>query len=362
MTTSEIHVNLSILLQKINTHKSKNFLPQELDLLFNFMLYTYKNKNVDLASNPKQLSLFDTQTTLDKLSDLIETETLYPISINQEEAEILLPLDFFGWISSEAKLAYDCTTAYDADNPTPILHSKTIIKGLDNINLTDLTSFVLSLTYIDKQEEEQTVTLFDFTSLPPDYIIQAGAKDYQRSFIFINALVAIIKKTLLQVNEDSIEKIYCTYNNKYNRIELSTDSVIHLTLSTNISNIIIDEEITTINLPTLLKPIKAPVSIIDSEYNALINSSSLSNSSVNILYANRTRQSVKVKIPKNVKFHSLSLIYLRFPRKIDYLLNINTDLPDDMINKVLADTAQFIKGLIASDSYEKFIRENTLID
>ena len=42
MTASEIHVSLGVLIQKINTHKSKNFLPQELDLLFNMTMLNFK--------------------------------------------------------------------------------------------------------------------------------------------------------------------------------------------------------------------------------------------------------------------------------------------------------------------------------
>ena len=91
MTASEIHINLGILLQKVNTHRSKNFLPQELDMLFNLTLNTFKNKKTDLFSNPKQVSLFDTQTSLDNLTSLIETEKLYPITNNEEGGIVLLP-------------------------------------------------------------------------------------------------------------------------------------------------------------------------------------------------------------------------------------------------------------------------------
>ena len=51
---------------------------------------------------------------------------------------------------------------------------------------------------------------------------------------------------------------------------------------------------------------------------------------------------------------------MRKPRQIDYLLGIGSDLPDEVINKVIADTVQLIKGIIATDSYDKFVKENIL--
>ena len=57
MTVSEIHINMGILLQKVNTHRGKNFLPQELDMLFNLTLNTFKRiiKTINLISLTKKL-------------------------------------------------------------------------------------------------------------------------------------------------------------------------------------------------------------------------------------------------------------------------------------------------------------------
>ena len=155
MTASEIHINLGILLQKVNTHRSKNFLPQELDMLFNLTLNTFKNKKTDLFSNPKQVSLFDTQTSLDNLTSLIETEKLYPITNNEEGAIVLLPFNFYTWINASSVLAYDCAESV-ISTTNKIVKTSKILYNLKNININDITSFKIDITY-DKETDTSVI-------------------------------------------------------------------------------------------------------------------------------------------------------------------------------------------------------------
>jgi len=361
MTVSEIHIGLGILLQKVNTHKSKNFLPQELDMLFNFTSLNYKDKRTDSLSNPKQVSLFDTQTTLDSLNSLFETETLYPISNTKEEAVILLPLDFYGWISASANVAYDCTGTYTTQIGGVITKEYSMV-NLKNINLTNITSFKIELNYVDKNNVSQLVTIFDYTLLPNDYLPQDGIKDYKRSFIFINALVNTINLKLVDINTKSKDKIYCKYDNKTEQLVISSINNIMLSLTTNVAGYSFIIKNTVSDKINLITGLTSPVAISDLEYNPYINNSHLSHSRESEIRADRTRENMKVYIPKGLTFSSLTLHYIRKPRQIDYLLGIGSDLPNDIVNKIIADTAQFIKGIIASDSYDKFVRENILIE
>lgn len=362
MTASEIHVSLGVLLQKINTHKSKNFLPQELDLLFNMTMLNYKDAKVDLVTNPKQVSLFDTQTTLDNLSSLFETVTLYPTTTtNQEEAIIQLPFDFYGWIRGRGNIAYDCPTAYNTlPNGITVYNSK--ILKLKDVNLTDLTTFTLSITYTKKDNSSSTITLFDYTTLPVDYIPQDNVKDYKRSFVFINALTKVINESLLLVNQNSKTPIGFRYDNKFDVLEFTSNSNITVNITTNLANTTVTNTNSSDTLVNITTPLRSPITISDTEYGDFIDASRLSSSRDTNLRGTRTREQLIIKIPKNVKLGSVTLTYIRFPRQIDYLLGIATDLPDDVINKVIANTVQLIKGVIASDSYDKFVRENLLIE
>ena len=361
MTVTEIHIGLGILLQKVNTHKSKNFLYQELDMLFNLTLNNYKNKKTDLTSNPKQVSIFDTHTSLDNLSTLFETVTLYPITTNEEEATILLPFDFYGWINASANIAYNCAGSFEPD-VVQHFYKEAFLYNLKNINLTTLTDFIINIEYETKQGTSKVVKVFDYKDLPADYLPQDGIKDYVRSFIFINAIVKVINLKLVAINEDTDNKIYVKYDNKLEALVICSTNFLITTISTNAVNYNFIYKAQTNKKIKLINKLQSPVAISDTEYEPYINNSHLSKSRDTELRAVRTSEVVKVKIPKSVILSSVTLTYVRLPRQIDYLLGIGSDLPDDIVTKIMADTAQLIKGIIATDSYDKFARENILIE
>ena len=362
MTASEIHINLGILLQKVNTHRSKNFLPQELDMSFNLTLNTFKNKETDLFSNPKQVSLFDTQTSLDNLTSLIETEKLYPITNNEEGAIVLLPFNFYTWINASSVLAYDCAESV-ISTTNKIVKTSKILYNLKNININDITSFKIDITY-DKETDTSVITsnIFDFTLLPVDYIAQDNVKDYIKSFVFIQALIKTIQLKLDVINKDRINKLYVKYDNLDEALILTTVGTLTTTLATNIAAYNFVTKVDFLPKIELKNTFITPITISDTEYEPFINNSRLSGGSVEELRAVRTAKQIKIKIPKSVKLSYITVAYLRKPRQIDYLLGIGSDLPDEVINKVIADTVQLIKGIIATDSYDKFVKENILID
>lgn len=361
MLASEIHVSLRVLLQKVNTNKSKNFLPQELDMLFNLSLNNFKNKKVDLLSNPKRVSLFDTQTSLDSLANLFETTELYPISNNQKEAVIMLPFDFYGIVNAKANIAYDCVNC-TTSIPNGYSNINCSITKLKNIVFVTDSTFSLSIDYKNKQGDTRFAFLFTYAELPDEFKTQDNVKDYKKSFTFINAMLKIIKLKLDTINLTSQNKIYVKYDNVLETLVINSSDFLNVNLITNVAGYEVTKEQTFATKLTLNTPLESPISAVDSEYEAFITNSSLSGSNVNNLKATRTREVLKVKIPKNVKLSSINLTYIRFPRQIDYFLGIGSDLPIDIVNKIMADTAQLTKGIIASDSYEKFVNENILIE
>jgi hypothetical protein len=362
MTVSETHINLGILLQKVNTHRSKNFLPQELDMLFNLTLNTFKNKKTDLLSNPRQVSLFDTHTSLDNLSNLFETETLYPITNNKEEAIVLLPFNFYGWINARALVAYDCPASVGTEVKNNTFTSQ-FIYNLKDIKLSGLTSFILDISYSNESNNTiTTTTVFDYTKLPEDYLSQDNVKDYIQSFIFIQALIKTMQLGLDKININRVNKLYIKYDNQTEALVLSTNGILNLILETNDDTINTIKKESIVPIVSLVNTFNSPITTSDTEYEPFINNSRLSGGTIADLRAVRTSKELKIKIPKSVKLSSVTITYLRKPRQIDYLLGIGSDLPDEIVNKVIADTVQLIKGVIASDSYDKFVKENILIE
>jgi len=295
MTVSEIHINLGILLQKVNTHRSKNFLPQELDMLFNLTLNTFKNKKKDLLSNPRQVSLFDTHTSLDNLSNLIETETLYPITINKEEAIVLLPFNFYGWINAYAKVAYDCPASLGTEVKNTTFTSQ-FIYNLKDIKLSELNTFLLAISYTNETNNTtKTSIVFDYTLLPEDYMGQDDVKDYIQSFVFIQALIKTIQLEFDKINEDRINKLYIKYDNKTEALVLYTTGLLLITLDTNSTDIEVIKKETIVMQESLLNTFNSPITISDTEYEPFINNSRLSGGTISELRGIRTSKQIKIK-------------------------------------------------------------------
>ena len=152
------------------------------------------------------------------------------------------------------------------------------------------------------------------------------------------------------------------YDNLDEALILTTVGTLITTLATNIATYTFVTKVDFLPKIELKNTFITPITISDTEYEPFINNSRLSGGSVEELRAVRTNKQIKIKIPKSVKLSSITITYLRKPRQIDYLLGIGSDLPDEVINKVIADTVQLIKGIIATDSYDKFVKENILID
>lgn len=366
MTVAEIHVKLGVALQKVNTHKSKNFLPQELDILFNFMLFNYKNKQTDLLSNPKHVSLFDTQTSLDSLSELFETLKLYPIGENivHDERKFVLPFNFYGWISAVATVGYKCEENYKNDGEA-IEYYEYYLANLNTIELSTGSTFDINISYQDQNGDEYDELLFGLSDLPPGYLFPDGYDLPPSPFVVINAILSIINNRLIHINEvmqytTPLNHVSVKYDNNTGMLVLQSIRGIGLTVSGRDKEF--EEKQWYSDYYTIYNPLYVPIAINDTEYNPYINNSRLSSSKLTELRGKRTRKELIIKLPESLVLSTIELTYIRIPRRIDYLLGIDSDLPDDIINKVITDTVQFTKGIIASDSYEKFVKENILIE
>ena len=110
MQAQELHIELDILLQKVNSHYNQNFIPQEKDLFINNEVLRYIKRRIDKLSNRKQTGIFDTIKRTTDLSPLLVTRRL-PVMYNennQKEAKVMLPFDFLYYVSSEVSVCCPC--------------------------------------------------------------------------------------------------------------------------------------------------------------------------------------------------------------------------------------------------------------
>lgn len=340
MVTQELHIELDILLQKINSHWNQNLLPQEKDLFINREITRYINRRISRLGNKRGEGLFDTVKRTTELAPLITTVSL-PVIINEsKEAEVLLPFDFLYYITSEASTCCSClnvtpvtSVRYEATfSPIkePSLFSLSASQGLFNFNITP-------------------------NDLPSDYLIETRIPAYKNDIGFVKALLVIIEKynttdiefTYDKVNNVFIARSYSPFTLGYN----TPEGYRHIAV----------KAISYTRYPSPDFPLMSRIDAIDEEFSRPIKQSYLSGAKDEKGLVT-LRGDKLIYTFKSVISDRVNLTYLKKPRKIDLLLQSNSELSDTTLEEVVADTAQRILGVLGADGYAKYVQENILIE
>lgn len=360
MNTQEIHIQLDILLQKISSNWNKNFLPQEKDFFLNREILKYIRQRINPLSNNKKQGAFDIIQRIENLNTLIKTVSLTINNINQKEANVELPFDFLSYISSEVDTYLICSE----DNLQ--LEEQTIFyQTLDPPpSITGLDDFLLTLTYDLTAISPIVVELCNsFDEIPIGYFPQDNIEDYKKSFIFKNALIA-------KCIENLPEGFEFRFNNETQLLEFKGTQpfVVHNVLNYTIEglpttfDVFAYDSSKIINKYVLETELISEVGIIDEEFKRSVKNSSLSSSKDNYLVGILRNKEILLTKSQNAVNTNCIITYYKKPRIIDLLLGINSELPNEVLDEIISNTAQTMKAVISSDTYEKYVQENLLIE
>lgn len=341
MTTQELHIELDILLQKINSHWNQNFLPAEKDLFLNREITRFINRKIDRLGNQKGTGLYDTIKRTVELSPLLRTTDVPVIyNMSQKEVKVLLPFDFLYYISSEVSSCCSCKNLslgdkiyYTAELPS--------LKNLDSLPIT-----VQQGLYSLKIEK---------ADIPAEYLIGSSVPIYTNRMMITNALNILLQKR----NEMEIDISYDKGKDKFMFRSLSPFTIAYQD-GANIKVLDI-KQVAYKSYSMLEDPEMIRVDIIDEEFKTDIKKSYLSGAkpdrALGILRKDEILYTLNGVIADTVK-----LTYLCKPAKIDLLLQSNSDMNDTTLEQIVGDTAQRIMGVIGSDGYAKFVQENTIVE
>lgn len=347
MTTQELHIQLEMLLQKVNSHWNQNFLPQEKDTFINREILKFIKQRVNPLSNNKRQSVFDILKRTQDLNSLIKTVPVDVVNINSKEDAYHLPFDFLYYVSSSVDVTPACTKKL-----LPPIDKVTYNATFPSIsNLNDLDALVISIV-----QGTNTTVVFDLSMLPEGYLPDDTIEDYKKVFIINNAIFNILLKKL------PLMKVEVRFN-KYTRLfELRSNVDYSIVVNTNGTSVTYTATATSLKGNNQPKSLSAIVDIVDEEFKHHINRSSLSKSRDERLVGYLREQQVILPLQKNAVYNSGTLTYICKPAKVDVFLSHNSELPDEVLEEVISNTAQTLKGVISSDSYEKFANENLLIE
>ena len=108
MTTQEMHIEIDLLLQKINSQSTKNILPQEKDWFLNREVINYLQSKVNPTSNIKQLGFEDTAKRVEDVRDLVRVASR-PIEVNSRGKQfVTFPSDYFTYVRFDTYSYKNC--------------------------------------------------------------------------------------------------------------------------------------------------------------------------------------------------------------------------------------------------------------
>lgn len=337
MHIQELHIELDVLLQRINSHWNQNFLPQEKDLFLNKQISSFINKRISRISNVKKEGLFDTIKRTVDLAPLLKTERCEVMyDDNTKEAYIMLPFDYRMYISSELHVCCSCMNK-PVVNKTYYTYS---------ISLKDISINSLPLKVV------QGKNTFEITrnSFPPEYLIEDQVPIYEDKFTLINGIIKLLQK-------DAFEGLEFKYN-KVNQ-ELTLRSNNPFNTSFNGKTFLANNN--NFNSYDIAGGLYSTVTPKDEEFKRLIKNSYLSgptdDNAIAFIRADKVLYSMKGVIADHV-----NLTYLKKPNKIDLFLQCNSELSDDTLQEIVGETAQKMMGVLGTDNYEKFANENMIVE
>lgn len=339
MQTQELHIELDILLQKINSHYNQNFLPQEKDLFINNEIIRFINRRLDRLGNKKQTGIFDTIKRTTELSPLLTTRKL-PVMYNNDnpkEARILLPFDFLYYASSEVQVCCPCLGNKQYTN--------SYYKATLNLDQIINNNFSISITqglynYVVKN-----------TDIPSEYFIEDSIPIYSNKIMLVNALLILLK------------------NNNVTNVEVTFDKVKNLLIFQSYkpftflvnNNMMAIETIDYKTYEEITDPLISSVDVIDEEFKTVVKRSYLSGAKDEKSLVT-IRDKELIYTINGVIADYVFLTYLQKPSKINLSLRSNSELKDETLSEIISDTAQRMMAVIGSDNYSNFVQENILVE
>jgi len=355
MTTQEMHIEIDLDLQKINSQNTKNLLPQEKDWFLNREVINYLISKTTPSSNVKQLGFEDTAKRVEDIKDFIRVKNIPIETNNRGEKFIVLPSNYFGYIRFDAYSYRNCS------NINIAAVNATSYRSTFKIELpaTELTAYKIEVV-----TPTGTKTLFDLSNLPSGYFVNAEFK--KQKFLLINALKVILPRTLK--TELSLESSLYWEIEGYN---YEADSFI-LETKNEISNVIITTNVTPKNHTVTTKvystyakaltPLKAKIRVIDDEFLSDVETSHLSKSRANSPTSALKQGVLELSNLSSAIFGSIDITYICKPNIIDLLLDSNLNVSNRVAKEVVGNTIRVLKNVLQDQNYQAYAQENILTE
>ena len=355
MTTQEMHIELNLELQKVNSQVSKNLQPEEMDWFLNNEVIKYLKSKVTSTSNLKKVGFQDTAKRVEDVKDLIRVSSR-PIKVNSRGKQyISLPSDYFNYIRFDSYARKDCPN--NTSSPVSTKQYKVAIPiKLDKERLTDYTITLTTAT--------ATTVLFALSDLPTGYL--STTQGNKQTFMLIKALKILLPNKIKEVLSPLSEIYWELESYSYTSLTFTIVSDVEiLSSSTTYNTVVTDNSVVNEDIsvtPLIDTPLKAKLRVIDEEFLTDVENSHLSKSRVNSPISSVIEGCLELSKCKGAIFGTVDIVYICKPNLIDIALNINLNVSDYVAKEIVSNTVRFLKAIIDDKSYQSYVQENVLIE
>lgn len=360
MTAQEVHIELDLGLQRINSFDTSELLPQEKDWFINNEVLKFIKQRTNPKSNIKGQGFEDTIKRLEDIKDLITYKTLPVIDIDGTKGQIIFPPDYLDYISSSGLLYNTC------DNLSKITNIKRKFTFSINNELAN-TSLPYSVKIEIEKEDGTILNAFDSDTLPASYIEVSNIN--KSKFLMINAIMIYLPEFLKDTTSNSslYRQIYGNefVNNSF--ILITNQDVKRIRVYVNDVYSDYGFEVNSFFSFTKEKSDnldfkRGKIEIVNHQFIIDFNNSVLSKSTNQKVNSRINKNILEVFYPNGFVMGSIDLIYVCKPQKMDLILNRNLNFETDVCKEIIDNTVRYLKAVLSDSNYQAYIQENSLIE
>lgn len=357
MTAQEMHLEIDLKLQKLNSNITKNILPEEKDWFLNNEVLKFIKQRTDSLSNRKNTGFQDTAKRVEDIKDLIRTKNSFVELNNRGENIVHFPSNYLHYVRFDAHMIKTCNITKSKTKTN--LYSCKVDLAFPNNTLDDYSINLVSST-------NSTTTIFNATDLPDNYIVNNEFS--KQKFLLVKALKIKLETKLQealspnsQIYWENDSTIVIESDAAFNNITIIKSNENNNTSSDVVLNYApVSKEVE--YYPLKMTPLKAKARIVSEEELTDIENSTISKSRAKSPVSVIQQNFLKFSKLSDVVIGSVDVVYICQPTLIDVHLNSSLNMSNNNCKEIVSNTIRFIKALIQSNNYNTYVNENVLIE
>lgn len=354
MTIEEMHIDVDMDLQKVNTYTQRNLQPQEIDWFLNKEVLKFIKQRTNPRSNVKQQGTDSTVKRYEDLDDLTKYVDM-DVQVNSDgTGTCVLPDDYYAYITSKTNVYQLCST----DNITT--KSKTLYKCVFPLSFP--TGVILSAYKLTLTDSSGDTELFNLTSLPSGYIQNVDIN--KQRFMLLKAINILVPESLDAKQANAYSFYWERYAEEFNNndfILVSETPFTSVTVHVNGNDTVYNSTQVSYNYYDENSELEGKNRLIEDEFQFSGQKSFLSSSSAESPAIQLKQGILKIDFPKTIICQRVKLMYVSKPTILDLALQRNLNMKDTIVKEIVSNTVRFLKGVFNGD-YQTYLNENVMIE